>query len=223
MPLYGILFFTGIMFQITDINYKDDYIKVNIDTGDVFDLPGDILTMYPLSAGKIIDREEYLQLKEESERYNCSRKALNYLSIRSRSSFEMNNYLTKKGFSKDTVREIIEKLKDRNYINDYDYAMSFIDHKKKGKPAGKNLLKSGLIKKGISGEIIKKAINESGINKADPDVLYGIARKKLESLENKKNRIPKLIYFLKQRGFDHDEIRAVIKRLNLNDDENPPE
>ncbi len=201
------------MFEIIDIKHKDDFIKIDFDTGESFRLTRDIFYLYSLQKGKLVDRVEYQQLKDESDRYTCKQKAFNYLSIRSRSSLELQNYLFKKGFPKDIIREIIEKLREAGYINDYDFAVSYIHHRRNRKAVGEHLLRSELYKKGISRELIKKAIKETGAEVVDLDNLYELALQKLKRLDNKKNKKTKIIYFLKQRGFGERDVRTVIDRL----------
>ncbi len=202
------------MVQIINIKYSDNYIKIELDTGESLSLTLEVYNMYSLQKGKTIDSELYLQLKDESLKLNCKLKALNYLAIRSRSYREMRIYLTKKGFPGDIIDEILKRFKSEGYIDDYDFAVRFINSRKKSKIIGENALKRDLFKKGVSRDIIKKAIRETGADKIDPDEVYGLAVKKIKSLENKKNKLSKLLYFLRQKGFMEDQVRLIIDRLS---------
>jgi regulatory protein len=206
------------MATILNIKYTDTSIIIALDTGESLKLAPEVLSMYSLSSGKILDTALYQQLKEESVRFLCKEKALNYLAIRSRSYLEMQTYLRKKDFPKNIIQEILNGLRDRGYINDYEYALRFINYKKKAKVIGANSLKRDLFKKGISRDLIKKAIKESGSDNINPDEIYKLALKKFKSLENKKNKTAKLIYFLKQRGFEENAIRPVLDRLKIEEE-----
>jgi regulatory protein len=201
------------MVQITNIKYSDNYFKINLDTGESLSLTPELYNIYDLHKGKEIDSELYLQLKEESLRLNCRQKALKYLAIRSHSYREMRVYLTKKGFPGDIIDEILKSFKDQGYIDDYDFAVRYINSKKRSKIVGVNVLKRDLFKKGVNKDIIKKAVRKTGADKTDPDEIYSLAVKKIKSLENKKNKLSKLVYFLKQKGFIDDQVRLVIDRL----------
>jgi regulatory protein len=201
--------------QITNIKYTDAFIKVDLDTGESLKLTPEIFSMYSLSSGKILDSTLYQQLKEESVRFLCKEKALNYLATRSRSYLEMQTYLRKKDFPKNIIQEILNGLRDKGYINDFDYAIRFINYKKKAKVVGTNSLKRDLFKKGINRDLIKKAIKETGADSVDPDEIFELALKKFKRLENKKNKIAKLIYFLQQRGFEESVIRSVLDRVKI--------
>ncbi|MBN2403753.1 MAG: RecX family transcriptional regulator [Spirochaetes bacterium] len=204
--------------QVINIKYADSFIKVDLDTGESLKLAPEIFSMYSLSVEKILDGPLYQQLKEESVRFLCKEKALNYLATRSRSYLEMQTYLRKKDFPKNIIQEILNGLRDRDYINDYEYALRFINYKKKSKVIGTNSLKRDLFRKGISRDLIKKAIKETGADSVDPDEIFELALKKYKKLEGKKNRTAKLVYFLRQRGFEESAIRPVLDRLKIEEE-----
>ncbi len=201
------------MFEIIAIEYMNNYVRVKISTGESIRFPYDIFKLYKLDRGKVIDHTEYQQLKDESNIFECNRKALDFLSIRNRSYREMENYLFKKGFSRDIIKGVLNKLNENGYIDDLEFAKKLITYKMKRKVVGKNLLKKELFRKGISREIVKRAIKETGSDRIDSEEVYQLAKKKLEGLKNKKNIAPKLFYYLNQRGFESDVIHNVIERL----------
>ena len=143
------------MFKVLDIRYKDGFISINFDTGESLNLYPDIFNMYTLEKGKLVDHIEYQQLKEESDRFNCKKKAIGYLSIRSRTCHELETYLYNKGFSKDIVKEVIAGLEESGYIDDYNYAVNYIHYKKGRSAVGENLLRRELYKKGVSRAVRK--------------------------------------------------------------------
>ncbi|MFH0977098.1 MAG: RecX family transcriptional regulator [Spirochaetota bacterium] len=201
------------MTEITEIRYTDPYFTVLLSTGERLKLPPELYSELSLSKGKIIDNEEYEHLKEESARLECRGKAFNYLAVRSRSGWEMRLYLIKKGFDKDIVEETVCSLKDKGYINDYDFAISFINSRKNSRIVGRNAIKRDLYKKGVSREIINTAIKKTNAGRIDPDDIYGLALKKYNSLDKKKNKLLKVVYFLKQKGFEEDQVRDAVDKL----------
>jgi len=76
--------------------------------------------------------------------------ALNYLSYRARTIQEMQKYLKNKKLSEDIVKEIIEILLDKNYLNDKEFAKLFVETKIKTKPKSKFALEYELRQKGIN-------------------------------------------------------------------------
>lgn len=201
------------MFEITAVKHTEKFVKIDFETGESLRLSPEIFGMYSLKKGEQIDRIEYQQLKEESERFSCTRKALDYIAARIRSEREVENYLNRKKFSKHLIKEIILKLKDAGYIDDYKFAVSYINYKKERKAVGENLIKSELFKKGVAGNIVKKAMRKTESYDIDEEALYQLALKKARLLGDRKNKESKIVFFLKQRGFRDKDIRNAISGL----------
>ena len=201
------------MIEIIEIRYADPHFMLELSTGEKLRISTETYSKLGISKGKIIDSEEYGHLKEESARIECRQKAFNYLAVRARSGQEMRMYLMKKGFNKDIVEEIVHWLKDKSYINDHNFAVSFINNRIKSRLIGRNVLKRDLYKKGVARETINAALKETDADKVNPEDIYELALKKYNSLDNKKNKLLKVIYFLKQKGFEEDQVRNAIDRL----------
>lgn len=201
------------MITILKIKHGTDCVTVDLDNGEVLKIPYQVTGLFSLESGRAVDTTEYVQLKEESQRYRCKKMALDYLAICPRSATEMERYLGKKKFDHDLAREIVNGLRDAGYIDDVDYAARYIHNKLARKLVGRQLLSSELQKKGISRSIINNALKESEALHTNFDALYAIARKKYDTIRHKKNSIEKLAYFLHTRGFDSELIHSVIGRI----------
>jgi len=207
------------MVSIVKTKHTDDFVAVELDSGELLKIPHHVADLYRLEAGRTIDPAEYAQLKEESQRYLCKRAALNYLAISPRTAAEMERYLGKKGFDHHLIREVVEGFRNSGYINDADYAARYISNKLGKKLVGKNLLFGELMKKGIPRDVIRQALKESESIHGNFDQVMAIAEKKYNTLRDKKNGIGKLAYFLHGRGFDGDMVNAVIDRIRRNEKE----
>ena len=210
----GILFCLKVfMAEILNIHYTLSHAAISLDTGEEFELPVDAVGQFRLIRGKVLDKEEYHQLREESDRYSCRQKALSYLALRSRSAEEIRNYLRKKHFSADIIDETVNALANSGYVNDYEFSLKFIRYKTGRKATGQNLLKKELYAKGIEKSVINRALKESLSDIDDFEKAYIAARKKFLSLANKKNRMRRVYGFLHQRGFDSGFINKILDRL----------
>jgi regulatory protein len=201
------------MTTVIKLHYTDSHVKADLDDGESFLLPFDIVSAHRLETGKKIEGLQYRQLREESERFTCGRKALSYLAVRSRSSKEMETYLKRKGFSSEIIREVTSKLHDSGYLSDYDFALRYARDRLNRKMMGKNFLKKELYAKGISREIINKVLRELGADDMDFQGILAQARKKYRSLKNKNRPSARLAAFLQQRGFDWELINRVVAVL----------
>jgi regulatory protein len=201
------------MLTITDIQYRQNRIEVTLDSGETLALPLLASGMFNLGKDRTVDTEEYRQIREESERFLCRQKALDYLSLKNRTSHEIEKYLLKKRFSVHIIREILAGLCGAGYVDDLKYAKSFIENRRSNRLVGKNLLKKELYGKGVPRNTVQKALTDSEYTEDNIDEVYNLAVKKLAGLGGKKNRLQKVSYFLNQRGFDYEIIQRVIQRL----------
>jgi regulatory protein len=198
------------MLEITEIKYTD-CIEITLSSGETLKLPFNA-GIKGLEKGSPVDDAELDRIRGESARFTCRTKAVGYLSGKARTFREMEKFLLNKRFDADTVSETMSYLAGEGYINDYEYSMKYIRHGRK-KTAGDALIKKQLFGKGVPLEIINRAVNDSMDGEIDADEVYRLAMKKYSSTAGKTNRISKVIFFLKQRGFGSGTIRTVIDRL----------
>jgi regulatory protein len=205
------------MITIAKIKISEIHVSVELDNGETLEIPHAIYNLYKLYTGMSIDTVEYSQLKEESQRFLCKKRALDYLAIRMRTAAEMERHLQKKGFSYDVIRETVRGLSDAGYIDDYDFATRFINYRLNHKLVGKYYLAGELKKRGVSASIIRRALKESEARHSDIEAIHEIALRKYDILKLKKNAMSKLAYFLERRGFDSEAVRTVIERIKKMD------
>jgi regulatory protein len=86
--------------------------------------------------------------------------AYRYLSIRSRSVREMKDYLARRNASEEIIEKVIDSLQEKKFLNDEEFARTFVVNRSRLKPKGKILLKIELRQKGIADEIIAAVFDE---------------------------------------------------------------
>jgi regulatory protein len=198
---------------IEKIIYGEHSIRLELANGESLKLPYSAVSDYSLRSGMDITGEVYLGIYNDSLKFSCLQKGLSYLSGRSRSCHEMQVYLKKKGFNNEHIQSVIEKLTERGYLNDYDFALSFIKNRISMKKYGKEKIKRDLYLKGIDRNIIDETMEQCNANIVDEDALFSLARKKYDAVKDKKNSYMKAAAFLKGRGFDYDSIRKALARV----------
>src|SRR3990172_9339206 len=83
--------------------------------------------------------------------------ALKAVAVRPRTAFEMRKILERKQFSAEVISAAIAWLVRENFIDDLDFAISWIEFRSELKPAGQKLLMRELFIKGVPRDIIEKA------------------------------------------------------------------
>ncbi len=154
--------------------------------------------------------EEILGQKSENEAKNV---ALKFLSFRRRTEKEIKGKLKKKGFDERTIKSTIEKLKEYDLINDFEFASAWVKERLAHKPRGKKLLKHELWKKGIKKEIIDQVTEELCKNEAKSALeLLEKTKKRYRNLEP--NVAKRRMYgLLIGRGFSYDNVKHAMGNL----------
>ncbi len=201
------------MVNVHSIEQGKTLVTIELDTGEHIAIPLPIAAQYRLAKGKTLEKEEYRQLKTESERYLCKQKALDYLSVKNRTSHEIVKYLTKKGFSADIIAEVMKHLEETGIIDDLKYAVSYARSRRESRLVGKNLIVRELQQKGLPRAKIRKALETSDSADINIEDVLALARKKRTSYRGKKFALRKVGFFLTQRGFEYETIQRVISQL----------
>jgi len=140
--------------------------------------------------------------------------ALRFLSYRPRSEKEVRDRLkikNQKSNLKDLdliIDKVIEKLKEKKFINDEEFAKGWIESRLRFKPRSLRLIKLELKNKGIDSETIEKMINDERLMINDLEN----AKKLVENLP-KQEIYQKLGRHLASKGFNWDTIKKSIDEI----------
>src|ERR1700722_3511840 len=121
-----------------------------------------------------------------------------YLSFRNRSEKEIREYLAKKNALPEVIERIISSLKEKKFLNDEEFARSFVLNRARLKPKGKALLKIELRQKGIAEDLIKKVLDE--VREEIPDELEQAKSLIVKKMQNMVG-MPKQEIYQKVGGF----------------------
>ncbi|MBP9719448.1 MAG: regulatory protein RecX [Candidatus Levybacteria bacterium] len=151
-------------------------------------------------------------------------KSLRFLSFRPRSEKEIREYLLgkkkpqKKNFippSAEIIDAVVQKLKDMRFLNDREFAVSFVRSRTEYKPKAKAIIKMELKQKGIAAEIIEEVLQSRTENTDDKTIAKQLLikrKKRYEGMEPNE-RYQKVGGFLARKGFSYDVIKSVIDEV----------
>lgn len=140
--------------------------------------------------------------------------AVDYLSRGARSVQEVKDKLYKKGFHRDEVDSALEKLKGYRYIDDEEYAKTFVSYY--GKKLGKKqilykLTSEKCVDKVLAQKIVEEKISdEDELSKCLEEAEKYIKKKKLQKKD--KNKVCSHLY---QKGYDFDIINKAVSTLDF--------
>ena len=203
--------------QVVNINYSKskEVFEVVFEDETKLLLNYNIFEKYKVSVDMDFSENEILEMKYFSDIERAKSRAINYISGKLKTKYEVRLKLKENGFAEDVIDEVLDILVKEEYLNDKVYCEIFIEDKKKLNGYGKNKIKSLLIQKGISKNIFEDFLNEFEYDEEFDNALkMGI--KKLELLSNEEDNFKKkqkIINYLTYRGFGFDVINDVLKEI----------
>ena len=181
--------------------------------GDYILIEKDIVYEFQLAKGQHLSISLYHSILEKEELIEAKKKGLSFATYAIRSTFQVKNRLIHSGFSPTVTEQVIEFLKEFNYLSDEEYAAQFTKAKIERRYYGYQRLKIELEKKGISRAIIDKTLKEHYPNSIALETARKSADKKLRSIsfrDNEKKRT-QLHNHLFRQGYSFDIIKTIIE------------
>jgi len=177
----------------------------------------EVLLKSGLRKGMEVSSDRFSFLVEENEKHKIKTEAINYLAKRIHSEKELRTKLLQKKHKPEMLNEIIDELKEKELIDDYKYSLIYTEEKTRTKLWGEKKIKSELMKKGISNEIISRIMSEKFPDENKLENAVELASKKIKSLSYKnleKRKLAEKVYsFLASRGYDYQTSREAVERI----------
>jgi len=202
--------------RVSDIKQqkrRTNRVSIYIDGKYSFSLDYNTFVKSGIHLGDEIDEKEIdtLQLKDEYAR------ALDYgyllLSYRDRSEYELRQRLLEKDFHVDVVRDVLKFFRDRNLLDDRQFAKKWVENSISSRPMGRIRMKHELKRKMVEDGIIDEVVGELLNDDTEIKLARRLTEKKLETLKSYPVEVRKarLLRFLMNRGFNFDVIKGLMK------------
>lgn len=191
--------------------------KIYLDTEEIIDISPLIRQKYDLKVNDNIERF-YDEISYEAS----LEKGIFLISLKDRTKKEIRLKLEEKFRNKSAILQAIEKLEELGYLNDLNYAISYIE----GRTYGKNRISYNLFQKGIDKVTVEKAyliLDEEKEDNVDDTKLEKLIEKNSKKIninnereEKKLKEEQKLIQYLARQGFSLDKIFKKLKEYKEN-------
>ena len=212
---------------VSKIEYqKRDPNRVNLYIdGDFFcGISLDTLASENLYEGLDISEEVLDRLLQRDLKSRFLTRVSEYLSHSPKTEFQVYRYLKNLKFKKKNnwfkedinidwekfFDEIVGKLREYKYIDDENFARSFVQSRMRNKPRGRSVLIGELMAKGVSKEIAETVCGEEIVDELE--LLKSTFEKKYRG-KNFDIKDSKMVSFLQRKGFSWD----LIERFNRDD------
>jgi len=214
----------AIITKITTQKQSDERYNIFLDDGTgekyAFSVDQDILIKHNLQKGKELDEFDIVEIKYGDDRKKAYNKALEFLSYRMRSVKEVEEYLAKKEYHESVIKEVILKLKEYNYVDDFEFALAYVRTQKQTNGKGPTVLTRELATKGIGQSIVEQVLAEySRAEQLEEAISHA---EKLLKKNNKLSTIQlkqKIEQHLLRKGFSYNIISIALEEVNYEQDE----
>lgn len=130
----------------------EDGLELAFDTGT--------LLAEGLRPGEVVDAQLRARLVEASLRWQIREAALRLLAHRARSRGELATRLRRKDFPSRLIQPVLDDFEDRGWLDDAEFARSWIRDRLRLRPRGRRALTAELRKKGVDAAVIEGALDE---------------------------------------------------------------
>ena len=159
------------------------------------------------------------KLMSEAELYEY---AVGALGRRMRSVAELKRLLRRRVESDELGEALVElvvaKLKDQRYLNDANYAASYVSYRRENEKFGRRRVVTELKQRGVHPEVIEKAVGSAydGENEETLARQY-LRRKRLQKPADQK-QAAKIFRAMARAGFAPRTIIGILKKWDVEDD-----
>ena len=202
------------------VKKDDENVILYLDNQEKLFLSYEVFLKNRLKKDMEISEDGFSILVKENQKYFIRKKAFDFIGRRLHSYNELRLKLLKKKYDKTLVVEVVDELKEKGILDDFEFGKQYVEEKIRIKSWGKNKLKAELFKKGVNATVIDKIIGEEDLSPFENALT--LAEKKLKTLlkrnYEKRELASKLFTYLYSKGYEYDTIKEVIARLINEDD-----
>lgn len=168
------------------------------------------LSRYHIAVGEEIGGDVYEEIYRNVIVKRAKARALHLLNDMGRTEAQLRRKLTTGGYTEEAAEEAIAYVKSFGYLNDWEYARSFIEGRKNRK--SRRELGAALCQKGIGREEAERALEEFYDTEDSEAAVRELLRKKKFDLKTADYvQTQKMAGYLMRKGFRYDEIRRVLE------------
>ncbi|GAA0134223.1 hypothetical protein YSY43_10630 [Paenibacillus sp. YSY-4.3] len=183
----------------------------------------DVMIKYRMIKGSAFTKSDLEEIIAADERQRSYGDALVYLSRKPRTAYEIALRLGEKGWSEETVGDVIHRLKQERLIDDAVYAQQWAQQRVGSRGKGKLWVRHELRQKGIAKPLIEEALGEVSEEDEYNSALQLGSKKWKTATGEFMDRKRKTGAFLMRRGYSGGLVSKVIRELARQDGQNNAE
>lgn len=190
--------------------------SIAVDGATLGDLSLDAIERLDLHVGAEVSDRVIAEITRETQALRTYDRAVTLLAAHARASKELERLLVKKGEPAALAKAAVARLAEQGFLDDASFARQFARTKLAG-GLSRRRMQAELARRGIARDVADTAIDEvvldDDVNEAE--ACDRVATRKMRSLRDLAPDVQRrrLYAFLARRGYEPDDVRAVVDRL----------
>jgi regulatory protein len=180
--------------------------SIFVDDKYAFSLSENALLDQKITIGLEITKSELDSFKEASKLDKAYNLVLAYVARRARSEWELRDYFRRKEIDEEAGELILAQLRDFGYVNDLNFARSWVDNRRLLKPVSRRRLMLELRQKHVADDIARQVLEED--ETTDRDTLKQLVERKRKQTRYQDDQ--KLMQYLIRQGYSYTDVKAVL-------------
>jgi regulatory protein len=196
--------------KITDIKQQvknQTRYSIYVDSKYSFSFGESELLKAHLRIGLEFSQAELQELKHKAVVDKAYNNALNLISRRKRSRWEIEQYLKGKELEPDISAAVIEKLQASKWLDDTEFARAWVSNRRLLKSTSRRRLSQELRTKRVSDEVISQVLSEDETD--DSKVLADLVASKRKQTRYQDPQ--KLMTYLMRQGYDYGDVKQALE------------
>lgn len=201
--------------KITNVSFTAKGYKVSFDNNLVFLLSENTYVEHMIYNGKIMELGEFQKLVNDIKVQDIMSYAYKLINKKQYSKKMLRDKFVLKAFAEEDIAVALNRLENRNLINDTEFAKNRFFYLMNTKKLGPRAIKNDLFSKGINKLVIDSLLDEFD-NGSNLDIQFHKAVNKYTKSSIKKAK-DKLYIFLLTKGFESSAIKMIIDNYDFSE------
>lgn len=182
--------------------------SIYVDDAFAFGVSESGLLRLGIRIGQEVSEQDVADFKKFSQSDKLFNQVLSLIMRRPRSEWEIQMYLKRKDRSDSEIAETVERLRDKGYVDDHDFARRWVENRRLLKPTSKRKLQIELRQKRVSDVVIQDTLSNDETDETEV-LRQEIARRRRQSRYQDE---AKLLQYLARQGYRYEDIKSALAR-----------
>ena len=198
--------------RISEQKRRENRRNVYLDGAFAFGCNVNVVAKFRLREGLSLSPEQVEQILHGEVKQECFDKAMEHLQSRLHGRSELSKKLARREYGGAVIDAVLDDLSRMGYLDDARFARTRALSAAQHKHHGRRRAYVELIKRGVKGDVAKRALDGVYESHDSTAVARQLAEKQAPRLRKLEPLVARrrLVGMLQRRGFDYDAIKPVV-------------